>query len=550
MVTLVDGLFGVGLLVSLGICVLGVGSYRRWDEPGITSFTGFALLFGLGGVAGGVGSLWVGLTAGQAPTWTQVALPALFLWTVPWALFGLQYTGRYTQVRWWAVLLAYVPNVGFLLLDVGLEELAGVEFRVLSQILGGTAFLYIFVLLALGIYLLVQTSYRYGHLSQLQGLSLVAAPITHFIVVNAANTTLGDTEGLTIAGMYVLGYALPGLAFLTALFRYDLFDSTPAIGEIGERAIARETDDLLVVVDDDDRIIKLNDSAVETLGLSRADALGKQLDAVFGNVAEQFEETQTVTLETTTGSRTYDAQVSTVTDQHDRELGNLLTLHDVTDRELREQRLSVLNRVLRHNLRNKIEVVRAHTERLDGDREHVEAILAATDDIVGLGKSARAIDQVVSEQAASSSVDIAATIQETVEGIVDTSTAVDLTVDTPENCTVVTNPTALSSALESAIENAVSYADSSVRIVAEQRPDGCLIRVVDDGPGIPQSELDSIQSGTETELQHGTGLGLWQLQWAVTTMGGDLSFDTDDGTTVEITVPDQRDTPDGQSRAV
>lgn len=548
MVTLADGLFGVGLLVALGICALGAGSYRRWDEPGITSFTGFVLLFGLGGVAGGVGSLWVGLTAGQAPTWTQVALPALFTWTVPWALFGLQYTGRYTQVRWWAVLLAYVPNVGFLLLDVGLEELAGVEFRVLSQILGGTAFLYIFVLLALGIYLLVQTSYRYGHLSPLQGLSLVAAPIAHFIVVNAANTTLGETDGLTIAGMYLLGYALPGLAFVTALFRYDLFDSTPAIGEIGERAIARETDDLLVVVDDSDRIIKLNDSTVETLGLSRADALGKPLDAVLGDDTATFRNLQTITLETTTGSRTYDAQVSTVTDQHDRDLGNLLTLHDVTDRELREQRLSVLNRVLRHNLRNKIDVVRAHTERLDGDPAHVESILEATDDIVSLGESARAIDQVVSDQAASSSVDVTATIRQTAGDTVDTSTPVDLTVDAPENCTLVTNPTALSSALESAIENAVSYADATVRIVAEKRPDGCRIRIVDDGPGIPQSELDSIQSGPETALQHSTGLGLWQLQWAVTTMGGDLSFDTDDGTTVDMTVPDQRDTPDGRNR--
>jgi len=547
MVTLADGLFGVGILVALGICVLGIQSYRRWNEPGITAFTGFVLLFGLGGVAGGVASLWVGLTAGQAPMWTQVALPALFLWTVPWALFGLQYTGRYTQVRWWAVLLAYVPNVGFLLVDVGLRELAGIEFRVLTQIIGGTAFLYIFVLLALGVYLPVQTSYRYGHLSPLQGLSLVAAPITHFIVVNAANTTLGEAEGLAIAGMYVLGYLLPGLAVLAALFRYDLFDSTPAIGEIGERAIARETDDLLVVVDDDDRVIKLNDSAVETLGLSPTDALGKQLDAVLGDDADSFRTQQTVTLETTAGSRTYDAQVSTVTDQHDRELGNLLTLHDVTDRELREQRLSVLNRVLRHNLRNKMEVVRAHTEMLDGDGTHVESILDATDDIVGLGQSARAIDQVVSDQAASSSVDIAATIRETVDSIVDTSADVALTVDAPDNCTVVTNPTALSSALESAIENAVSYADSSVRIVAEQRSDGCLIRVVDDGPGIPRSELDSIQSGTETELQHGTGLGLWQLQWAVTTMGGDLSFDTEEGTTVEMTVPDQRDTPDGPS---
>ncbi|WP_197428665.1 HAMP domain-containing histidine kinase, partial [Halapricum sp. CBA1109] len=56
----------------------------------------------------------------------------------------------------------------------------------------------------------------------------------------------------------------------------------------------------------------------------------------------------------------------------------------------------------------------------------------------------------------------------------------------------------------------------------------------------PDDELDAIDSGTETPLRHGTGLGLWQLTWAVRTMGGELSFDTDDGTTVTFTVRDRQ----------
>lgn len=49
----------------------------------------------------------------------------------------------------------------------------------------------------------------------------------------------------------------------------------------------------------------------------------------------------------------------------------------------------------------------------------------------------------------------------------------------------------------------------------------------------------TITHGTDTALQHGTGLGLWQLKWAVTTLGGDLEFDTTDGTTVTFAIPDQ-----------
>ena len=62
--------------------------------------------------------------------------------------------------------------------------------------------------------------------------------------------------------------------------------------------------------------------------------------------------------------------------------------------------------------------------------------------------------------------------------------------------------------------------------------------MVDDGPGIPDWELESLDAGTESPLQHSTGLGLWQLSWAVTTLNGDVSFDTTDGTAVEMFIPD------------
>jgi signal transduction histidine kinase len=40
-------------------------------------------------------------------------------------------------------------------------------------------------------------------------------------------------------------------------------------------------------------------------------------------------------------------------------------LNDVTDVIEREQRISVLNRVLRHNIRNELNVVSAHLEMLE-----------------------------------------------------------------------------------------------------------------------------------------------------------------------------------------
>jgi len=563
MVSLADGLFGLGILLGVGICWLGYDRYRKRDEPGIAPFAAFTVLFGAGSVAGGVGTLLVEPTIGGGQLWAQVALVALLGWSVPWALFGLQYTGRYTQVRWRTVGLAYLPGPGVLLVALGTERVVDVP-QVFNMFVGGLVFIYLFFLLGVGIYLLLQTTYRYGHLSLAQGTSLAAVPVVHFMIVNTSNA-VGAGDHALIATLYLLGYALPALALVVALFRYEMFNTTPAIGEIGERTIAQETDDLVFVVDDGGRVIRRNESAVETLQLSRTDSLGAPLEELVGTEVETFRALETVTLETAAGMRQYDPQISQVTDQHGRELGVLLSLRDVTGRELREQRLSVLNRVLRHNLRNRVDVIKSHAEALGDERgdEHVSAIAAAADEITELGYKARTVDQFISESGETQPVDIVDVI-EAVRADLDTGdNDIAVTVSGPDTAVVETNRQALEGALESALDNAVRYAVSAVEIGLEPRDDGYEIAVTDDGSGIPHRELASLDAGTETPLQHGTGLGLWQLEWAVTTMGGELSFDTadgvtddtadgvtddtadgtTDGTTVRFTVPDQAGDP-------
>jgi signal transduction histidine kinase len=65
------------------------------------------------------------------------------------------------------------------------------------------------------------------------------------------------------------------------------------------------------------------------------------------------------------------------------------------------------------------------------------------------------------------------------------------------------------------------------------------VRVSDDGPGIPEQDLAAVRDGDETPLQHGSGLGLWVVQWAVTRLGGEVAFDSSDdaGTTVTVRLP-------------
>jgi PAS domain S-box-containing protein len=215
---------------------------------------------------------------------------------------------------------------------------------------------------------------------------------------------------------------------------------------------------------------------------------------------------------------------------------------DVTDRKRREQRLEVFNRILRHNLRNQLDVIRSYAEEL-GDQapdRHAERIIDAVDELAATGHRAREIDRLMSRDATPTEVDIVGALRETVERVRSTRSSVTVTTEFPQQARLRTNEESVSMAVESALENALEYASSAVTVAVERGPDGCVITITDDGPGIPEAELSAIEAETETSLRHGRGLGLWQLRWCVDELNGQLSFETGEGTTVRIAVPDRR----------
>ncbi len=225
-------------------------------------------------------------------------------------------------------------------------------------------------------------------------------------------------------------------------------------------------------------------------------------------------------------------------------VGEAMTdMHDdlerfVEEREQREQRLEVFNRLLRHNLRNRLDVIRSHAEQLadrtDGD--DAEAVLRATDRLAAIGTRARRIDRLMTRDPEPTTVDLTSVVSDLVSEVESGDIAVEI--DSPSTATLRTDAEILRTALLSPLENAVKYAESETTVSVASTADGYRITVSDDGPGIPAMELETLAAGTETKLQHGRGLGLWQLKWGVRKLDGEISFQTDDGTTIGITLDD------------
>ena len=539
MVTLIDGVFGVGTLIGVSLCLLGYYTYSRCDEVGVTAFAAFAATLGLAAVTGGVLGITSVTILDGAEVWTVAALAVWAVSTVPWSVFAVQYTGRLVEIRRRTVLFLVVPHLGLVL---AFGRVLRSEQTTLSNLLISFVIIYSLALALIGVYLLSRTTYTYGQFSVFQGATLSVAPLGTLLMLNSLGTLSSDLE-LVNATLFTGTFSVAALALGTAVVRLRVFAASPAAGTLGERTMLRETNDIVLVVDSLERPLRLNETALETLGVTRAEAFEADLPTLLGYDTDTLDERETVSLDTTEGTRRYDPQVS-VLKRQGRELGVLLDLRDVTDRELREQRLSVLNRVLRHNLRNKVEVLKARTEVLEEDLDgeysvHTETLGRTAEEIAELGRNARRIDQVVAAESRETAVDVVTAVSETLDDIDTDGSDVGVGLDTPDRLRIKTNRRALTAALRSALENAVSYAESEARVTVERTNKGCTVRIEDDGPGIPEGELASLDSGVETPLRHSTGLGLWQLKWAVTTLGGELSFDTTDGTTVEISLPDR-----------
>ena len=535
MVSQIYGFLIVGLFVGGWLCWFSYSVLQMDPQLGRLALATAVGILGVGSVlTAAVGIVpWLPGPETNDGVWALLPLVTWNLMTAPWFVFTLQYTGTRPAIsRQWIV--ALTMPVLLVPLRVGLQA-SQVELPpAITGFIATVVFAYVLSLVASGCYLLFRQNKNDARFSLQQGLSLSAIPLGSFLLWNLS--TLEITATAAVVG-FDAGTITVCMGLAAARYRYGLFNSIPAVGALGEEALIEQTDDLMLVVDTDEQIIQSNRIAVEKLDTTQSEFLKSKIGDVIGYDIDEIAASETITLETSAGVRQYDSQLSAVTDIHGNRLGSVLSFRDVSEREVRQQRLSVLNRVLRHNLRNRMDIVKSHAEALPGNvDEHRSSIIAAADDVTALSRQAQQIDQFVSAQESSSQVDLAQIVKTVLDRV--STTDVTVTTDMPETAVITTNREAASSAIESPLENAVNYASSAVVVTITTTDRGYCVIISDDGPGIPVAELTALDRGTEDPLKHTTGLGLWQLKWAVMTLNGDVSFETDDGTTVRINIPD------------
>lgn len=240
-------------------------------------------------------------------------------------------------------------------------------------------------------------------------------------------------------------------------------------------------------------------------------------------------------------------------------IGQVVGIHAVERRRERDrvrqlnQRLAVLQRVLRHDIRNGANVITGNADLLLEDRSqataHVEAIKERVARLVHLSETARDIEGFLSDaRTTSEPVDVADLLGEAVDALRVEHPGVTFDVELPETQRAFAVPQ-IGLALRNVLENTVEHNDRasltvSVIVTTGQR-DGdeyVAIRIADDGSGLPAVERRVLESDTETPLSHSTGLGLWLIRWVVDESDGELLVGENDphGTVVDVRLPAAR----------
>jgi signal transduction histidine kinase len=270
------------------------------------------------------------------------------------------------------------------------------------------------------------------------------------------------------------------------------------------------------------------------------------------------------------GTRTFDVRYFPLEHRDAEEAGGVVAvLRDVTESVNRARQLSVVDRVLQHNLRNALTVIRGRAEQLVAagaadlsgldpdevtDTDNVTGgvdvadaasyIVARADDLLTTSEKAHHITEMLGDAPETEPVDVARTVDRLAATAAAECPNASVSVSTPDDGDAVAAATDwIDRAFDELIRNAIEHHDCehlTVEIEVRSTAETVEVRIADDGPGLTGMNRDVLETGEAVDaLYHGSGLGLWLVYWVIQQSGGSATVTTRDprGTVVTVSLP-------------
>lgn len=308
----------------------------------------------------------------------------------------------------------------------------------------------------------------------------------------------------------------------------------------------------------DNPMVYVNDAFVEITGYPREEAVGRNCRFLQGDntdpetvarIRKAIDAAEPVAVEIRNyrrdGTEFWNhLEIAPVTSDTGEVVNYVGFQQDVTDRKQRHAQLTVLDRVLRHNIRNQMNVVRGYAETIQSETSNGTAdaagkIIDMSDRLVGLAEKERQITDLLRDEPTRTDVAVCDQLQTIASRVEsehpDATVAVDCSAEVTARAT-----SNFGQAITELVTNAIVHNESSSPTVTltVTRTEGTVrIDVADTGPRIPEMERNILVGETkQTPLYHGEGLGLWLVKLIVARSDGSISITENSPTGNVVTV--------------
>ncbi|MCB1489227.1 MAG: HAMP domain-containing histidine kinase [Bauldia sp.] len=198
---------------------------------------------------------------------------------------------------------------------------------------------------------------------------------------------------------------------------------------------------------------------------------------------------------------------------------------------------------LAHGLKTPLQVLSGDVDRL---RDKGETAIAGEIEEVAASMRRHVDRELARARSAAGAPDARAAIAEVAQRVLSVITRtphgerLGWTLDIPPGTSARIDGDDLAEALGNLVENAARHARGAVRIAAERIDDTIVVTIADDGPGIPDEQLDeALARGTRLDrMGDGAGLGLAIVQDIAEAWSGRLTLrNGDNGLEAALTLP-------------